>query len=435
MQWENLMDRLKSGEIVPVIGNDLILVKKNNKDFISLYEYFARETAKYYEIPNPSLSIHELTLNHQGFKNENIHLKIKEIYDKLKSEKKIFIEPLIKLAEITDFKYYISTSIDDLLEDAIRNERQIAEGELNVIDYSLVKKANKHEQHNVTIFRLMGSLNNLADFAIDEEKMLEHVYSISSREYHDHPQVNELIDRIKDKIFLFIGCDFPDWFMRFLMRILTNRRLNNMVIKDYVINKSSKNPEKLVNFLTHCGKDCVVIEESDINDATTFVDQLYSQWKASARMSRKNQIKGTVFLSYYHENQQYAEYLKEKLAAEGIQVWFDKNNLGPGKHKDIIEKAIMKECGVFVPLISAEILDKPNCYAREVEWKAAEYRFNVDKYRGVPFIIIPCVIGDYDFSKNRIPDFFKELTAYNLRKEEKRLIDVIKDNLKEIIME
>ncbi|MCX6578919.1 MAG: toll/interleukin-1 receptor domain-containing protein [Candidatus Aminicenantes bacterium] len=434
MNWENLMDSLTSGEIVPVIGNDLSLVKENNGDFIPLYEYFARETAQYYKISDNNLSIHELTLCHQKYKTDNISPKVKAIYNKLKSEKNFFTDPLTKLAKITDFKYYISTSIDDLLVDAIRNERHIAEGELNVIDYSLIKKAKKHAKHNVTIFRLMGSLNDLANYAIDEEKMLEHIYSISSREYHDHPQVKELIDRIKDKIFLFIGCDFPDWFMRFLMRILTNRRLNNMGFKDYVINKSSKHPEKLMNFLTHCGKDFVVINNGDNHNAIAFVDQLYQQW-IDVKMSKRAQFEGTVFISYFHENQQDAEYLKEKLDAEGIRVWFDKSDLGAGKHKDIIEKAIMKECNIFVPLISNEILDNPDCYARDVEWKAAEQRSNVDRHRGEQFTVIPCITDNTDSKDNRITSFLKALTVYKLKTAEERLINEIKKNLKPIITE
>lgn len=435
MDWENLLDSLISGEIVPVIGNDLSLVKENKEDFISLYEYFAKETSRHYKIPNNNLNIHELALYQRKYNIENFSTKVKGIYNKLKDEKKFFTEPLMKLAKITDFKYYISTAIDDLLVDAIRNERHLTEGELNVINYSLVKKAIKHVKHTVTIFRLMGSMNDLTNYAIDEEKMLEHIFSISSREYHDHPQIKELIDKIKDKIFLFIGCDFPDWFMRFLMRILTNRRLNNIGFKDYVINKSSKHPEKLMDFLAYCGKDFVVINNGDSHNAIAFIDQLYLQWIDKIEKSQKARFEGTVFISYYNKDLEKAIYLKEQLEAEGIKIWLDKNDLEAGKHKDNIEKVIMNKCDIFVPIISNWILDKPKCYARKVEWKAAEQRYDVDKHRGKRFIVIPCITDLTVSIDTRMPDFFKTLTIYDLKTEEKRLINEIKRNLKPIIME
>ncbi len=437
MQWEIFMESLKCGGIIPVIGNDLSLVKGNNGSYIPFYDFITREVIQEHNIPYNEQTIHQITLTHQetGIPNMPI-IKIQSIYNKIKEEERFFTEPLGKLARITDFKFYISTSIDCLLEEVILRERNCADSELEIINYSLHKKPRKRVMPKITVYKLMGSLHDLTHSAIDEEKMLEYLFSISSREYYYHPQAKHFLDKTKDKSFLFIGCDFPDWLMRFVMRTLTNRRLSEQNFKDYVVNNSKFQFQKLKNFLAHCGKDFIVIDSSDTDNAVAFVDQLYGKWMDMKKEEKPMRYEGIVFLSYYHEDLGDAENFKNSLKDEGINVWFDKEAKPAGEHEKRISE-IIRKCRLFVPLISNTILEDTKCYARDVEWKKAEKRSEYKKEIDSDhlFDIIPCITDKTRDDDSRIPDFMKKFTIYDLKAEENKIINEIKSKLKPIITE
>ncbi|MFC2146170.1 toll/interleukin-1 receptor domain-containing protein [Acidobacteriota bacterium] len=437
IEWESLMDSLIDGDVVPVVGNDLSLLKGKNNKPTPLYEYIARQVTQEHEVPYNKQSIHELALFNQEIKIPNIHMKIRSLYNKIKRGNNFYTEPLEKLARITDFKFYISTSIDDILEETIKKERKFTDGELKIINYSPQMKSPGKSAGDIesktTVFKLMGSLYELGNSAIDEEKMLEHFFTISWRGISDHPEVEYLIQEVRasEKIFLFIGCDFPDWFMRFVIRILTNRKLTAK-ISDYIVNSSNKQFPKLKNFLAHCGNYFEKIPNMNTDNAIAFVDQLYQKWLEIKRQDKNIQYEGTVFISYYNpKNLKDAENLKDSLKDECIKTWFDKENLESGEHKKIIRKNI-RDCKVFVPIISDDILKAPESYARKIEWSIAEYIFEFNRKFDQQFNIIPCITDNTDRKDMRIPDFIKEFTSFNLRTDMAKILGEIKSKLKPV---
>ena len=128
IQWESLMDSIIDGDVVPVIGNDLSLLKGKDDKPTPLYEYIASQVVQEHKVPYNNQSIHELALTNQEIKIPNIHTKIRTLYKKIKRENNFYTEPLEKLARITDFKFYISTSIDDILEETIKEKENLTMG-------------------------------------------------------------------------------------------------------------------------------------------------------------------------------------------------------------------------------------------------------------------------------------------------------------------
>jgi hypothetical protein len=288
-------------------------------------------------------------------------------------------------------------------------------------------KSKREADSKITVFKLLGSLNELGHSAIDEERMLEHFFTIAWRRNLDHPQVEYLIREVKNKIFLFIGCDFPDWFMRFVIRILTNRELSSK-FNDYIVNRSDKQFPKLKNFLTHCGKWFEEIPHMDTDNAIAFVDQLSQKWLERKIHNKRIRYEGIVFMSYYHADVLRAKNLKNNFEEEGIKVWFDETNLPRGEHRHEIYKAIAG-CKIFFPLISDNILNDPGSYARQFEWSSAEEILNFKKKTDQPFDIIPCIIDDTRRDDARIPDFMTKWTTFYLKSEKDRIINEIKKTL------
>lgn len=425
MNWKSFIYNLTAGNIIPVIGNDLSLLKGENETPVPLYDYITKKLLEIEDISDPNQSISEIVLG-----NPQIASTIKSIYEQIE-EDRFYTRSLEKLAEITDFKFYVSTTVDDLLVKAIRKVRKYKEkdSKLNVINYSLQGKSPKIVKPKVTVFNLLGNLCELKHSAIDEEEMLEYFFSIAWKENEDHPQADYFIRCVSDKSFLFIGCDFPDWLMRFVIRILSNRRIKDQTFNDYIVVDTGKEHLKLKNFLDLCKKDFVVISGEGTHNTEVFVDQLHKKWMDKKKEDKHMKYEGSVFLSYFHQDETDAEDLKNALEKEGIDVWFDKDDLREGEHKKRIWDAIDR-CKIFIPIISNKCLAAAKSYAKQYEWPTAEMIYVYKKNSGQKFYILPCSVCDIDRKDDRIPGFMKNFTIFDLKIKQDIIVDAIKTLLK-----
>jgi hypothetical protein len=77
-----------------------------------------------------------------------------------------------------------------------------------------------------------------------------------------------------------------------------------------------------------------------------------------------------VFLSYASEDAGMAERICEALRFAGIEVWFDQSELRGGDAWDQKIRQQIRDCALFVPIISAHTQARPEGYFR-LEWKLA----------------------------------------------------------------
>lgn len=80
-----------------------------------------------------------------------------------------------------------------------------------------------------------------------------------------------------------------------------------------------------------------------------------------------------VFVSYASENAAEAARVGEALRAEGIEVWFDRDELRGGDAWDNKIRGQIGACALFVPVISAATQTRLEGYFR-IEWKLAARR-------------------------------------------------------------
>ena len=111
-----------------------------------------------------------------------------------------------------------------------------------------------------------------------------------------------------------------------------------------------------------------------------------------------------VFLSYASQDAESARRICEALRETGVEVWFDLNELRGGDAWDQKIRRQIKECTLFVPLISANTQARPEGYFR-LEWKLAVDRSHLmsDDH---PFLF-PVVIDDTPEALARVPDRFR----------------------------
>ncbi len=120
-----------------------------------------------------------------------------------------------------------------------------------------------------------------------------------------------------------------------------------------------------------------------------------------------SQFSHIAFISFCGADRVAATQLVSNLRADGINVWLDEKEFKPGDNFDeTIFKAI-KECPVFIPLISRDansLLSKSGelkYHVREWEFAYSSYLLNGDKH-----IIIPVIIDDTDWSYEKFKKFY-----------------------------
>ena len=112
-----------------------------------------------------------------------------------------------------------------------------------------------------------------------------------------------------------------------------------------------------------------------------------------------------VFLSYASQDVAAARRIDEALRAAGVVVWFDESELRGGDAWDASIRKKIKECALFVPVISANTESRSEGYFR-LEWKLAVDRSHL-MADDQPFLL-PVVIDDTSEVSARVPDRFRE---------------------------
>src|ERR1700722_7595030 len=81
-------------------------------------------------------------------------------------------------------------------------------------------------------------------------------------------------------------------------------------------------------------------------------------------------VQGAVFLSYAKEDAEAVKLIAEALRAAGIETWFDQDELQGGDAWDFAIRRQIRECSLFIPVVSRSALNRLEGYFRR-EWRLA----------------------------------------------------------------
>jgi TolB-like protein len=112
-----------------------------------------------------------------------------------------------------------------------------------------------------------------------------------------------------------------------------------------------------------------------------------------------------VFLSYASQDVDAARRICDALLSAGIEVWFDQSELRGGDAWDAAIRKQVRECALFMPLISANTEARSEGYFRR-EWNLAVHRM-MDMADDQAFLL-PVVIDSTPNASARVPDRFRE---------------------------
>jgi len=112
-----------------------------------------------------------------------------------------------------------------------------------------------------------------------------------------------------------------------------------------------------------------------------------------------------IFLSYASQDAEIALRIADALRAAGFEVWFDQTELRGGDAWDVLIRKRIKDCMLFVPVISKNTESRREGYFR-LEWKLAVDRSHL--ITDDQAFIMPVVIDDTSEAQARVPDRFRE---------------------------
>jgi len=216
--WEDTLLAVEEGQAVPVIGRDLLVVDTETGPQ-RYHRLVAERLAAELKIPTdhlpPEFDTNDVICAYEKFHGDSTGFSPRVV--RIVKELKVPLpEALLRLAQISKFNLFVSTTCDTLLEEAIfkvRGRRPAAvafpaTSSLTDFDDALL------EQHGSLVFQVLGRVSASAPFALTEGQILEQMHNFMSG-----PQrPDKLIARLKESHLLMLGVAFPDWLSRFLLR-------------------------------------------------------------------------------------------------------------------------------------------------------------------------------------------------------------------------
>ncbi len=396
--WDNLLDYIQEGTVVPVIGSELVTVREAERD-VPLDGWLARKLAADLGLPTEELpegfGLNEVVALHLRNRGEREEL-YPMIHRRLKNAALPPPEPLKALASIPKLDLFVSLTFDSLLADALGPSQQIAYSPNTVRDLP----SPKSDLRQPVVFHLLGKASASPEYAICDEDLLEFLHGLQDKQR----QPKTLFDELRGNHLLFLGCGFGDWLARFFLRTARSLELSQKRRRwDVLVGDRMAHDAGLVLFLESFSADTRVVSLA----AADFATELARRWHAahpSAAAAAEPQSRemepagktvpsGAIFISYASEDLEAASRLAEGLRATGLEVWFDKNALQMGDDWARSIRRGIERCSLFLPVISQRSLGEEN--RRRYFWR--EWNDADDFARGIApgeAFIIPIVIDD-----------------------------------------
>jgi hypothetical protein len=217
-------------------------------------------------------------------------------------------------------------------------------------------------------------------FSIHDEDMLEHAHNVIANGSH---VPKAFLGALQDRSLLLIGCNFPDWLSRFMLRATRKGRLAVREGRRGWLVEPLRNEDPFIGFLGKYSPETSVLSSVD---PLQFVDELHRRWwdrrtpqgGATAAPAEPPLPESAMFFISYSRTTDlpYANRLFEALKGLGVgehEIWFDRMTLEPGDNfKQRILDGI-RGCRYFLPVVSRAATKREEAFAF-IEWDEATKR-------------------------------------------------------------
>ena len=402
--WDDLLKNISKKNLTPIIGQEIYKFKQDDS-LVPIDEYLSKKILQSYDVTDQlTLTLPE-AVDYLNKEKQIEQIDIKEELNSIVEEIAGKDFPGLKdFLSISELDYFINTSLyNNVLAGVFKNTRKEGANSIKSINFSIQSTCPDSgvldDLKEPFVFNVFGSLLN--DPALSEEDLLEYT-SAFNKKIDNAPNI---ISALKRNL-LFLGCSFPDWMIRYILRLLSTEALHDWGTKRriYIVNDQTDFSNRQVNFLENYK---VITYKGTTLD---FAKELSDRWKTQNPQQVRSKL---VFLSYTRKDKEAVETLKKSIESiSNVTCWYDKNDISYGDdfNDDIVLN--IRKADLFIPLISANSLthlSEKEAYINK-EWLSAEnesiYRKNVlhvDKF------LLPVVIDGTEPSNPDVPEYFSKL--------------------------
>src|SRR5665213_331734 len=417
--WDDLLSFIEERRVIPIVGPELLQVATERGPRL-LYDWEAEKLAARLNVDTaelpPAYTLNDVVcwfLAARG-RREEAYVRVRGI---IKDANFAPPEALRRLAAITDFDLFVSTTFDSLLENAINAERFSGAPTTEVLSYSPNRVADlpteRDRLQRPVVYHLFGRLSASPTYVISDEDLLEFICALQS----EHLAPEKLFHELEHNHLLFIGSNFTNWLARLFLRMAKRQRLSDpRDVGEVLADDHSSEDDRLMGFLQQ-----VSVRTRIYVGAERFVTELQERWQAR-RKPVAAAVHGTaaarflpparempdnaVFISYAREDLAAVQLIKAGLEAAGITTWFDFDRLESGDDYDRKIQRNIARCSYFIPVVSATTQRRLEAYFRR-EWSYA-----IDRVRNMAdgaLFILPVAIDATTAAEALVPDKFNAL--------------------------
>lgn len=412
--WDNLIDEIVNGNVIPLIGPDIMIEDAN------VHKRIVEVMAKKFKLSSAPTSFSELVYDHDFLKQvkddkASIYRYMNQVFSRPNVFKPSHI--LKELLSIKQFPFIIVTSFTPIAEEVMRD---VWGDELRVLKFSNNPSDNddilsETDLRKPTIFYMFGKVGGKAHrYVLTDTDMLDFCTSWLNE---GEKRPTKFASIIKDKYLLMLGNNYSDWLFRFIWySIRKTGSGEGLAVTDNIQDELSQFLERNHTFI--CNNPHDVVRE--------IKSRLPERLKDIEKRKFDSVERGVdVFISYSRSDLKVAEELYDKLSHQGKKVWFDKKAISmAGDFRNEIKEGIQK-ARYFIPILTRNIENEKNeSHFYRLEWDdACQMAISLGRT-----FIIPLTEKGFSF-KNAAVD--ERIQRYNAI--EYSSIDNIEDAVQKII--
>jgi hypothetical protein len=406
--WKRLLRQIRGGYVVPVLGSQLLAGDDGSstvqrvvaEKLLSLHDVKPDEwpTLRPFRELNAAVS-HILA---QGrVKSQPLYVDIADLFAEIAGDETAVPAAIRQLAEITDFRLFVTMTCDTMLAESLRRRRAVREvvhaPKLPSDEWQdLPPDWGSRPGNEAHVLYMLGRARAAPVFAIHDEDTLEYAHNIMAR--GSNVPVN-FLKALQDRSLLLLGCGLPDWLGRFFLRLTNKDRLSEKTRHEWLI-EAPRQDDELTAFLKSFSEDTECLH---LVSPAAFVAELHQRWTGeqqaladvpSHKPAPPPGPHGAVFFISYsrHPDAPRAMKLYEALRGLGAtdgEIWFDRDAIEPGQEfaREILEG--IRSCHYFLPLLSDGAKDRAEAFVFD-EWKTADERLRrMNRTFVVPLLVDP----------------------------------------------
>ncbi len=224
--WKSLLREIHSGQVIPVIGPDLVTVESGpDGTSVPLHKFLAPQLAEALELNSPDQFegyndvARSFLLN--GGERKELYIALGEILDRLDLPPS---PALIDVASITDFSLFVAATPDPMLARAVARARPGFSPDRGVIRFHPAGNPNRSHESPLSgnlespcdlpgtfrgplVYHILGDYNTLPDFAVWEEDYMEFICGL----IESSDTLENLFRLIARSDLLLLGAPSEDW--------------------------------------------------------------------------------------------------------------------------------------------------------------------------------------------------------------------------------